>query len=207
LPPHTSSAMANYPAELPYIDRDPYTKRWTQGGVPKRNSFKPRKYWARPVDGKRRGAMGRLKDALTWEGPDVFVVLNGDPHTFHRDRPHRAQWSGWDGPYWDPRWWDRALGEDPNMTWNQDRHGARPGPWGAHQPGVYNFRTRKYEKGEKLKRDMNKPAKVWMDAQWREGARDREKVPLSSQTVDGQWHSRVPMWSAAYPGGRWGDFY
>ena len=55
------------------------------------------KYWVRPVDGKRRGARGRLLDGLTGEGPDVFVVTGGR-QSWQMDRPDRWEWSNWCNP-------------------------------------------------------------------------------------------------------------
>ncbi|KAJ8607896.1 hypothetical protein MRB53_039992 [Persea americana] len=87
-------------AEVPFIDFDPDIGRWTNGLHVLGRDFKPKKYWARPVDGKTPWHFRSLDGWSHCQGPDVFV-LNGDRRTLHRDLPHRAQWSRWGGPQWD----------------------------------------------------------------------------------------------------------
>ena len=77
------------PREEPFIHhraRGHAGPGWYQGGR-KLHKFQSKKYWARPIDGARQGTFGRIKDALTGEGPDVFVVANGDKRTLMRDMP------------------------------------------------------------------------------------------------------------------------
>ncbi|KAK3705495.1 hypothetical protein LTR37_013312 [Vermiconidia calcicola] len=190
------------PAELPYIEYDPGLRRWTQGNKVLSSSFKPKKYWARPVDGKRRGALGRLKDGLTGEGPDVFAVLNGDRRTLHRDLPHRAQWSNWDGPNHNPNWLSWWYGEDMDETRGEHWHGDAP--WADQGAKRYNFRNRKYQGPARQHLDALR-GKLWSDAYWREGAKRNDKNPLSKKDHWGQAWTRVPYWQAyMYPGGREG---
>jgi hypothetical protein len=185
------------PAELPYIDFDPWRNTWHQAGIALPN-FKPKKYWARPVDGKRRGAWGRLKDGLTGEGADVYVVLNADRRTLHRDMPHRAQWSVWSDPLYDHNFFPRMRHEDPDRTVSEERHFDVP--W-ANQSRWYNFRSRKYEEPVRLMRNHYN-GKLWTDAHWHDDAKRKDTKPLSYRDGGGQWRTQVPRTAGRYAGGR-----
>jgi hypothetical protein len=149
------------------------------------------------VDGKRRGAVGRLLDGLTGEGPDVYVVSNGDRRTLHRDLPHRTEWSGWDGRFWDPNWGhpdkDRTLGENVHF----------PGmfPWATRTNKKYNFYTRRYETPRRYVRNQLK-GKLWTDAYWPDGAKRFDMNPLTVRVNPWQYGTRVPWTASFYPGGR-----
>lgn len=192
---HDEGPRRSAPAEMPFKEHDPIFGGWWQGQR-KLRDFRPNKYWARPVDGKRRGARGRLMDGLTGKGPDVFVVFNGDRRTLHRDMPHRAQWSGWNGL------WDVNLGSesyDPDATageyFNFDM------PWAKQDQNPYNFRTRKHNR---LRISDFAPGsnRVWSDAHWRPNARNSDQNPLTKRNALGQWGTQVPRWAGLYPGGR-----
>lgn len=186
------------PAELPFIEWDPNQQIWKQGDKVLPN-FKPNKYWVRPHDGKRPGTLGRLKDALTGEGADLFITLSGDKRTLMRDRPQRWQWTGWGlspTELEDKRMFDIDFRE-------QDLSGAFEGKKTAAMRGMrplYDFRSRKYRSVERAMRD---PWSIMQNAHWPEGASRRNVMPLSWRDGMGNWMSpRVPWWSGAYPGGR-----
>ncbi|EME41844.1 hypothetical protein DOTSEDRAFT_135635 [Dothistroma septosporum NZE10] len=186
----------NAPREEPFVHYRP-NRGWYQGGR-KLENFKSKKYWARPVDGARRGTLGRIKDGLTGEGPDVFVVMNGDRRTLHRDMPKRGHWSHWDenGLGWlnrDPDW--RGAAED--MDW------LPPGnlgstPWARRERDeVYNFRTRRYSEiqpGYKWG--------FWSDAHWPHGHRGKWSLPTCWRDWDGHWNTTVDGSAGRWPGGR-----
>jgi hypothetical protein len=134
------------PDESPYIDYNPWTRQWHQGQEVLPN-FKPKKYFARPVDcRRRRGFFGRLKDALTGQGADVYVVINGDRRTLHRDLPDREQWSGWEE---DDSDWSVVPGvgdDDEPLTASEGLRMEMP--WARRsQRGrrVYDFGRRRFE--------------------------------------------------------------
>lgn len=200
-PGHERGHARSAPAEQPFVDYDPRIKRWTQGGRVLDKDFKAKKYWARPVDGKRRGTMGRLKDGLTGEGPDVFVVLNGDRRTLHRDMPHRAQWSKWKGPGYDVNWWSKVLGEDRDLTMGENVSWDMK--WAKSDPREkYNFQTREYEGPRKrFKHEMQ--GRLWTDAHWPDGAKRDHMNPLSFRgPYPDQWSTRVGFGAGLWPGGR-----
>ena len=185
------------PRELPFREQDPLTGLWHQGDKILPN-FKPKHYFTRPHDGKRPGALGRLKDAFTHKGADVFITTSGDKRTLMRDRPQRWQWSGW-GLSWDEvadkmrydkdfRWQDLQTPYEP--SWTTGKRLGKP---------FYNFRNRKFEHPLKC---WQHPDKVWSDARWPVGARHAGKKPLSYRDISGDWYSKVPWWAAAHPGGR-----
>lgn len=181
-----------FPAEPPYIQYLP-GRGWHQGDRKLRH-LKPRYYWTRPHDGKRSGSWGRLKDAMTGEGPDVFVTISGDKRTLVRDRPQKWQWSRWpltqaqidDRRYYDP---DAVEAEfmdsfEPSWTNTSSRAGAR-----------YNFKNRRYEapqNGCSSAQYYGPNNRVWRDAQWRPGAKKSDTNPYNYQTPDLQWWNRVP---------------
>ncbi|KAK3672967.1 hypothetical protein LTR78_007077 [Recurvomyces mirabilis] len=186
----------NAPAELPFKEHRPDRGGgWWQGDR-KLNHFKPNYYFTRPCDGKRTGALGRMKDALTGEGPDVFLTMSGDKRSLMRDRPQRHQWSGWgltakeilDRRIYDMDW--RACDEMPvrNMTWTHDR---------MHEP-MYDFRPREFLSPRKAWRNQEN---VWTNVDWAPGAKSGS-LPLSSRDYYGNWTTRVPQWAGRYPGGR-----
>ena len=143
-----------------------------------------KKYWARPVDGKRRGTLGRLLDGLIGEGPDVFVVLTGSRRSLHRDMPHRAQWSGWEGSLDDH---GRCRSEGPGHSRSEPDHFERNG---ARRRGKYNFQTRKYESAARM--DPNRRNEnLWTDAYWSEGARRGDMNPSMFRDGRGQWWTDV----------------
>lgn len=186
-----------YPLEQPFIQYHPGDGWWK--GDRKLRHFKPKYYWTRPNDGKRTGSWGRLKDALTGQGPDVFVTMTGDKRTLMRDRPRKDQWTRW--PEDPARWWERSnLDPDAIPAEFMDSYNAS---WTNNSwRGItrYNFRTRKYEPTH-LSRGSN-PRNIWRDAQWRTGAKTSDRNPLSHQTADGIWWSRIPWDAGYYPGGR-----
>lgn len=168
---------------------------WQQGGrrLPHQRSTK---YWARPIDGKRRGTLGRLVDGLTNQGPAVFIVSNVDKRTFHRDLPHRAYWSNWTqrDPRFDPNW-GYACFQDPD--WYGDVHwGELPGAGGGGK--LYNFRTRRYERLTK-----GNVGRFWSDAWFPNNVRGGEgDLPLNWRDAWGNWNSRVPDDAGLFAGGR-----
>jgi hypothetical protein len=190
------------PAEEPFIhyQTDATGARgsgWYQGGR-KLQHFKSQKYWVRPVDGARRGTLGRLKDAVTGSGPDVYVVANGDRRTLMRDMPRRDQWSNWDSTgmrgLGDANW--RGASED--MDW-YPRADFEPAPWARREKGeVYNFRTRKYKRITGL----NKGG-FWSDAHYPKGQRKGKRaLPTCWREWDGEWHTTVDPSAGRWAGGR-----
>lgn len=195
-------ARRRYPTEQPYIEYDPQNRGWYRGDqrIP---NFRPRHYWTRPHDGKRPGALGRLKDALTGEGAGVFVTTSGDKRTFMRDRPQKWQWTNWDMD--DARKFDFFADPDYRL---QDSMRASSAPWakGSARSGeLYNFRTRRYEEPGQpwwLTGGGGQNSSMWRDAQWRPGAKRSDTSPYSYQSPDEAWWSRVPWTAGYYPGGR-----
>jgi len=197
IPPLDLGHRRSAPVELPFVEWNPIEQRWHQG--PKNlPHFKPHKYWIRPHDGKRPGAMGRLKDVLTGEGADVFITLSGDKRTLMRDRPQRWMWTGWGlspTEVEDRRRFDMDFRE-------QDLEGAFEGRKTAGKRGMqplYDFRSRKYWT---LGRVMRDPSSIWQNAHWPEGASRQSQMPLSWRDGNGKWAHRVPVWAGWYPGGR-----
>lgn len=185
------------PWELPFTEYDPIHGGWWKGDRKLRH-FKPKKFWTRPIDGKRPGALGRLKDALTGEGADVFVTLSGDKRTLMRDVPQRWQWtnaglSDWER--WEKRMFDKDHRRQDEMPiWNTtaaaEKREAKP---------FYNFRTREFERPNY---QWANPDHFWKDAQWPFGAKHSSDSPLSKQDVHNNWQTRVPPWAGFFPGGR-----
>ncbi|CAK3918586.1 Hypothetical predicted protein [Lecanosticta acicola] len=187
------------PTEEPFV-------RWSPGGAQgagwyqgkrKLHGFKSKKYWARPVDGKRRGHWGRIKDGLTGEGADVFVVANGDRRTLHRELPSRAHWSHWDstGMKWlmDEDW--RARVED--MDWYPHRNLGST-RWAKRDANeVYDFKTRRYEHITPKNR-----SRFWSDAHWPNGKRSDHSLPTCWRSWDGDWHTTVHPTAGFWAGGR-----
>ena len=182
------------PRELPYRE---YRKDfgWWQGDRKLRN-FKPNYYMTRPHDGKRSGTLGRLKDVVTGEGPDVFVTINGDKRTLMKDRPKSWQWNGWGPTGQELRniLTDKDFREQDLISWDM--------PWTegdrAKKP-FYNFRNREYEYP---KPSWLRPNGVWTNAQWAPGARHDSRTPLNKRDYFGLWWSRVPRDAEFYAGGR-----
>lgn len=184
-------------AEVPFIDFDPDIGRWTNGLHVLGCDFKPKKYWARPVDGKRRGTFGRLMDGLTGQGPDVFVVLNGDRRTLHRDLPHRAQWSRWGGPQWDVN--HNSDQWDPDHTLGEKVHHHRS--WSDRNRKWYNFKTRQYDNSRKTIRN-HLSDNLWTDAHWAPGAKGKYSIPVDIRDGFNQRTGFVQPWNGMFPGGR-----
>lgn len=188
-----------FPCAEPFIQHFPrngsHTPGWHKGDR-HLHHFKPNYYWTRPHDGKRSGTLGRLKDALTGEGADVFITINGDKRAFMRDRPQRWQWSGWSeeaSRWYQRRWFDPDAIEAEFVNpfaagWTERKSGGR-----------YNFRTRRYEPPQVGWTD---PRSVWMNAQWRPGAKRSSMKPLNHQTAEGLWWSTVPWQAGNFVGGR-----
>ncbi|KAL1589387.1 hypothetical protein WHR41_01960 [Cladosporium halotolerans] len=185
-----------YPREEPFVQHFPGAG-WYKGDL-KIRKFKPKYYWTRPNDGKRCGTWGRLKDALTNEGPDVFVTINSGKRTLMRDRPQKWQWSRW--PKDPERIRQQYLDPDAIRAESVDSWDASwtKGSW--RSGAQYNFRTRKYEHPS-LWWGAN-PESKWMDAQWKPGAKRSDTNPLSYQRAGGTWFSRVPLSAGLWPGGR-----
>lgn len=183
------------PAEPPFIQWDPIYGGWWQGPRKLRN-FRPNKHWTRPHDGKRPGAIGRLKDALTNKGADVFVTLSGDTRTLHRDRPQRWQWTN-DGLTDEEVLERRAFDKDHRL---QDEMPPSSAPWTWSREVIpnYNFRNRRYERTSPRMLD---PGRFWADAHWAPGAKSGD-IPLSYKDVSGRWSTRVPCLAGMFPGGR-----
>ena len=193
----------SFPAEQPYIQ---YHQGfgWHQGGRKLRH-FKPKYYWTRPHDGKRSGSLGRLKDVLTNEGPDVFITINGDKRTLMRDRPQKWQWSRWgltpqqfnDKQYYDPDAIEAEFMNPFETFWTNNSSRA-----GAH----YNFKNRKYETHQHgwsgSLYGYGPGNRVWRDAQWRPGAKRSDTNPYNYQTPDTTWWNRVPDSAGDWAGGR-----
>lgn len=103
-------------------------------------------YWIRPRDGKRPGAWGGIKDALSGQGPDVFVV-GGDSRPWRRDCPSVGNWSGWKLDY---------LEEDSDgEAWEtlHDRKVHFEMPWAKRNRGQkYNFWEREFEDSDERQR-------------------------------------------------------
>jgi hypothetical protein len=184
--------------EVSFIEYDPWNKGWYQGGTRMPSKFRPRHYWTRPCDGKRTGTWGRFKDAITGEGPDVFVTTSGDRRTLMRDRPQKWQWSGW--PI------DRARNLDPDFR-QQDAMPAWNASWtntSSRMGAQYNFKTRRYETPRMFWQNgvggPNNP--VWRDAQWKPNAKRSAQIPYNCQTPDQQWWTTVPRWAGQFAGGR-----
>jgi len=185
------------PREMPFREWNPYLRVWHQGPHVLHN-FRPKYYFTRPHDGKRGGWTGRLKDALTHEGADVFVTISGDKRTLMRDRPRRDQWTGWplsreemeDGEVYDKDW--RFQDTEPVMETKFSRKKRWREPF-------YNFRNREFESYGRV---MWHPKRVWRDAEWREGARRDDLRPWNIKDVNGIWWSKVPWQACRDPGGR-----
>ena len=125
-------------------DYNDYYKSCGRINARRNRRSRSKKYWARPVDGRRRGTLGRLLDVLIGEGPDVFVVLTGSRRSLHRDMPHRAQWAGWE---WSLDDHGRCRSEGPGHSRSEPDHFERNG---ARRRGKYNFQTRKYESDARM---------------------------------------------------------
>lgn len=196
-PPLDLGHRRSAPAELPFVEWDPKRQVWHQGKkfLP---HFKPNKYWVRPHDGKRPGALGRLKDALTGEGADLFITLSGDKRTLMRDRPQRWQWTGWGlspTEVVDRRMFDMDFRE-------QDLEGPFEGKKTAGKRGMrplYDFHTREFRT---VGRAMRDPMSIWSDAHWPEGVSRQSATPLSWRDGNGVWAHKIPTWARLYPGGR-----
>ncbi|KJY00572.1 unnamed protein product [Zymoseptoria tritici ST99CH_1A5] len=190
------------PREEPFIRHNAHGRSgpgWYQGNhkIPK---FKSKKYFVRPVDGARRGTMGRMKDAFTGQGADVFVVANGDRRTLHREMPGRERWTNWasTGMQW-PReaagGWTKGAFED--MDWYPPGN-LKSMPWAKREDGnVYNFRTRQYEDF-----DLGHRKDFWADAHWPRGERGKRSIPSCWRTWDGKWLSTVSPSAGKHVGGR-----
>lgn len=148
---------------------------------PRRRSIKKRKklYFIRPHDGHpehRRETLGRLKDAFTGEGPDVFVTSTTRERLM-RDRPHRWHWSGYDPD--EEEIFAKIV--EPGFAWSE-LECVREMPWAGRWPKEgYDFRTRRYGVPDK---------DCWTDARWSAGAR---KGSWPERYRDGKfrWRSRV----------------
>lgn len=199
---YNNGPRRRFPCEQPFIEFDPINRGWYHGGRRMSSKFRPSHYWTRPCDGKRTGGWGRFKDAMTGEGPDVFITTSGDKRTLMRDRPQKWQWSGWpkdlanayDGQF-DPehRMQDEILMKNASWTNTSSRMGAH-----------YNFRTRQYESPRNFWQTGGAgPSNgVWRDAQWKPNAKRSDTNPYNYQTPDTQWWTRVPAGAGWFPGGR-----
>lgn len=92
--------------------------------------------WIWPNDGKRKGAWGGVKDALTGQGPDIHVGRL-DRHS----KLPRSRWSRW-------------VEFDPKLPFNDQ---SLPPPQHADRGlKVYDFRSRKYN---------NRQWKMWSNVE------------------------------------------
>lgn len=180
---------------MPFVEWDPFLRVWRQGSNFKPN-FKPKRYFTRPHDGKRPGWGGRVKDAFSGEGADVFVTTSGDKRTLMRDRPQRWQWSGW----------KPTLNEQIEMRRDKDFR------WQDFQPVIdtkfgrkrweepfYNYRNREFESFGEVWRH---PEKVWTNVQWPQGAKHSNRQPWNYRDLNNDWWGRVPFEAGFWPGGR-----
>ena len=186
----------NAPAEMPFIEYRPSQGGWWQGDL-KLHNFRPKKYLTRPHDGKRLGAMGRLKDAWTGEGADVYVTISGDRRTLVRDCPQRWQWTGRGISHRELRERQR-FDRDPR---EQDELRPYDMPWttGRRHKPFYNFRTRHFEG---LNYRWDHPDYSWVDADRPPGARHSSNSPYCKQNFHGPWQRMVPPLAGRDPGGR-----
>lgn len=142
----------------------------------RRKSTRKSLYFVRPHDGNprhRRGTLGRLADALTGEGPDIFIT-SSTRGRLHRDRPRRWQWSG------------QGLngGEilskivEPGFAW-RELEPVREAPWARREWGEsYDFRRRRYGGGG---------PEVWTDARWSPDARRGSWPEQVRDGESGRW--------------------
>ena len=145
---------------------------WYQGGH-RRHRVKPHYHFVWPKDGKRNGTLGRFKDILKNQGPDIHVTVGADKneHMFHR--PRKSRWASW--THLDDRGPDGSL---PAPFWVQP---FRP------SAKSYDFLTRKYQK---------RSAYSLSDALWPPGAGDRYPFPQAYRNVFGEWSQAdyLPPW-------------
>ncbi|KAK8192562.1 hypothetical protein M8818_007732 [Zalaria obscura] len=177
-PPWDAPEARPFPPDLVYrapglgwVEQDRYQPHRLGHG------FRPKHYWVRPSDGKRTGTMGRLKDALTGEGPDVFVASVGDPRLSWDLGPSKADWSNWKGPIYDETWNHRF--ETARMT-GTPFYENREAPWARgkrRENQRYDFFERKYK-------HWSKP--LWSDVQWRRNA-GRNSEPVALRDSYGRW--------------------
>lgn len=141
--------------------------------IQRHKSRKKLLYFIRPQDGhpnRRRGTLGRLTDALTGEGPDVFVTSTTRGRLM-RDRPQRWQWSG-HGPDIEEIL-TRVV--EPDFAWSELAP-VRETPWAKRDPREkYDCRKRRY---------------VRTDAQWDPGA-GRVTWPETFRGGESRWYRCV----------------
>lgn len=132
---------------------------------PHRRSSKKKLYFIRPHDGRpehRRGTLGRLKDALTGQGPDIFVTATTLGRRM-RDRPQRWQWAG----YGIDSKEIRTKVVEPGFAWSE-LDPVKEAPWARRSPMEgYDFRKRRYGGPRE---------DALTDARWSPGAR-RDTAP------------------------------
>jgi hypothetical protein len=116
---------------------------------------------------------GRFKDIIKGQGPDMYLTINADKHDYMKNRPTRAQWSGWkhlddEGlqPY--------PLNKTPKWTPIDILGGRSPGK-------SYDFRTRKYARPNRY---------TWTDAVWQPEPRKNKynRYPEAVRDVRGEWY-------------------
>jgi hypothetical protein len=122
-------------AEAPTIDHDSCPRYRKQGCRPNGREYKPKKYWARPVDRRSHGAWGRLMDVLHGDGPDVFIVVKEHHRSLHSGLSHRTPWSGWEIPEWNVGDWVECGCHRRSLPRNEDS--SRDRRW-ARSRTTYN---------------------------------------------------------------------
>ena len=193
-------ARRNAPCEMPFREWDSAARVWHQGDriLPR---FKPKYCFTRPHDGKRPGWLGRVKDALTDEGADVFITASGDERTFMRDRPQRWQWAGW--PMTPAERDDLMLFDKDFRMQDLDDVMDTAATRGRAARPLYDYRKRDYKSpGHVMRRAMWNPAAVWSNVQWPREARHDRRLPRSFRDASYEWTSGIPSWAGQYPGGR-----
>ncbi|CAG5143680.1 uncharacterized protein ALTATR162_LOCUS1397 [Alternaria atra] len=128
-----------------------------------------------PKDGRNGSKLGRMKDILKGEGPDIFVGCAADARDFMAKRPSRSQWSK-----------HVHLDEGPfKLAFNPTKFA----PWteggilsdGRSRDMAYDFRTRKHVKWH---------AGMWSDAVWQPDPYTNRKwniFPEALRTAHGGW--------------------
>jgi len=150
---------------------------WYQDGRKLRN-VKSSKAFIWPKDGRNGSKLGRLKDILKGEGPDIFVTCAADARDFVAKRPTRSQWSK-----------HVYLDDENSIPPELGFRASKFAPWteggmlsgGRSRKEAYDFRTRKY---------MKRHPGMWTDAIWQpEPYKDREynTFPEALRTMRGNW--------------------
>jgi hypothetical protein len=147
---------------------------WYQDGR-KLRGVKSSKAFIWPKDGRHGSKLGRLRDIIKGEGPDIFVTCATDAKDFVDKRPSRSQWS-------------KHVGLD-GLPQEHGFRASKFAPWteggmlsgGRSRKMAYDFRTRKYVK---------RYPGMWSDAVWQpEPYKNREYngFPEAIRDAYGRW--------------------